>query len=435
MNKLIEKYNKVENVLLISSYPEKGVRYSQKDSPAIGGFAKNTIDALKKTRLDSKYIILTIAIDGKQEVYEENGNLVIRLFERNNLLSFIPLIKTILKFNKVKSVLTEFEFSSWGNIKITSLLLLLFAILRLLSKKQILILHQMVTDLKSLNGHLGWSKNDIRSYFYNLLLKIYYKFLVILNSKIVVTEEIFKRRLAKITGNKNKIITIPHGVDSKMRVVNKNSALKKLGLPRNKTIVLYFGYLSWYKGADLFFKYAKRSKNKNYYFIMAGGPSFTNAGKNFYKDYLQKLKNPTKNLRITGFVHEDQIPFYFSVADIVVLPYRTMMSSSGPLSLAFSFNKPVLLSNKLQGYIESRDFKDTLENCKINKKDMFFSLKSEEFYKKIKNADLNKLRKFSESMRKKRNYLNIVQKYNPLLFQEKTLKLENRNYLRAINEI
>ena len=111
MNKLIEKYNTGESILVISSYPEKNVLYSRKVC-AVGGFTKNTLKALKKTKNNIKYVVLTLAIDGKREIYEENETLVIRCFNRNSLLSYILLIKEIFRFNKIKNALIEFEFGS-----------------------------------------------------------------------------------------------------------------------------------------------------------------------------------------------------------------------------------------------------------------------------------------------------------------------------------
>lgn len=434
MKRLIEKYNTKENILLISSYPEKGVRYSKKVC-AVGGFAKNTIEALQEKNNKAKYVVLTTTFNGKSEIYEENNILVIRLFRRNKISSYLPLIKAIFTFNKIKNVIIEFEFSSWGNTKTTSIFVLIFLLLKILAKRQVLILHQVITNLTELKGHLGWKSKDWRSHIYNAFIKVFYLFTVLLNDKIVVTEEIFKRRLTQLAGNSKKISVIPHGVDTNQNRISKKRSRQILKLPNNKFLILYFGYLGWYKGADLFLKFARKSSNKNMQFIIAGGPSFSNSDKKHYQKYLKTFKNLPKNIKLTGFVDEKDIKLYYSATDIVALPYRTMMSSSGPLSLAFTFRKPVLLSNKLKPYIESKDFKEALKTSKVNKKDIFFALNSRDFYKKIKNADLNKLRKFSDSMRKKRNYFNIVQKYAPLLFQEKTLKLENWSYLRTINKI
>jgi glycosyltransferase involved in cell wall biosynthesis len=434
MNKLIEKYNTGESILVISSYPEKNVLYSRKVC-AVGGFTKNTLKALKKTKNNIKYVVLTLAIDGKREIYEENETLVIRCFNRNSLLSYILLIKEIFRFNKIKNALIEFEFGSWGNTKTTAMFLTIPLLLTVLAKKQTIILHQVISNLKDIQGHLGWKKKDLRNLFFDFFIKKYYKILVLLSNKVVVTEEIFKQRLLKIVDRKNKIITISHGVDTNQKLLNKDTCRKILKLPKNKNIILFFGYLSWYKGADLFVKYAKRIRDKRYYFVLAGGESFTNSGKKHYTNYLKNFKNLPKNILLTGFVPENKIKYYFGASDLVVLPYRAMMSSSGPLSLAFTFEKPILLSNKLSRYLISEDFKKNLKFSGVDKKDIFFSLNQKDFYNKLISSNLIKLHKFSKLMKKERSFINIAQKYSPLLLSPKKNIILYWDYLKAANEI
>ena len=150
--------------------------------------------------------------------------------------------------------------------------------------------------------------------------------------------------------------------------------------------------------------------NKNINFIIAGGPSFTQRNKSHYQKYLKKFSNLPKNLKITGFVKERQIPLYFSVSDLIILPYRSMISSSGPLSLAFSFEKPMILSNKLKSYLKSKDFNKNLKNIGLNEKYMFKD------FEKNKRINLNKviiskLIQFSRSMKAIRDYKKISNQY------------------------
>lgn len=400
MNKLIQKYNHQNNIVFISSYPEKRSRYSKKFG-ALGGFTKNIIEAIKEIDNKKSYIILTIKNNKKSFFYEDNKILVARILQFNNPLSFIFLIKTLLAFNKVRHVIIQYEFAQFGNIMTTASFLIIPLILRLLGKKQYLVLHQVVTNLKELTGHLGWRENDWKINIFNPLLKIYLIILGLLSNKIIVTEKIFKQRLRFLI-KINKIAVIPHGVDTKVKLINKLKSREKLGLPNHKFIILYFGYIAWYKGADLLLKFIKKIKDNKYFFIFAGGKSPT--PNNDYRNYLSKFNNLPKNAIKTGFVPEKQIPLYFGAADLVVLPYRTMMSSSGPLSLAFSFEKPVILSDKLKPYLKSDDFQEALIQSRLSKNDIFFPLNQLSFEKKLKNLKMKKLAQFSKIMKKKRNF-------------------------------
>lgn len=413
MKKLIEKYNAENSILLISSFPEKGVKYSGKVC-AVGGFAKNTIEALRKEFLKNgsqkKIIILTVTTNNK-EFYEENNTLICRVIERDNPLSYFEAVKLLSKFTNVKKTIIEFEFGSFGNITNAGFFLSIPFFLKLLGKEQYLVLHQIVDDLQTLMGHLGWRKKNFKVRLFNFLLQGYYKILGHLATRIIVLEDVFKKRLEKMIGFKDKTLVISHGVDTKLSILDKEKSRKALGLPQKKRIILYFGYLAWYKGADLFLNFAKKIKSNKYQFIIAGGPSFTSSSKVHYKTYLQKFEHLPKNITLTGFVPEDKINLYYSASDVVVLPYRTMMSSSGPLSLAFSFEKPVLLSKHLLSYSSSQDFKEALIKTGLNAKDLFFDLTKKDFFSKLEAIKADKLHHFSLLLRESRSYTNLAKKY------------------------
>lgn len=402
MKYLIEKYNRQDSLIVISSYPEKNARYSQKVC-AVGGFTKNITDNLP----GYKIIFTTKLGYKKNQVYEEKNSLIYRIFKRNSLFSFIKLFLAIKNFTNVKKVLIQFEFSSFGDIFTTIFFPILLISLKLLGKKVYFVFHQVIFDLNGLTEYLGWEKNDWRLPFFNFFIKLFYKINVTLSEKTVVLEEEFKDRLSKITGQSNKISVIPHGVDTNLKIINQKLARKKLKI-ENKPTVLFFGYLTWYKGADLMIEIAKVNKNLN--FIIAGGPSFTQKNKLHYQKYLKKFAVLPKNLKVTGFVKERQIPLYFSASDQVILPYRSMISSSGPLSLAFSFEKPTILSHKLKPYLKSRDFENSFLKTQLEEKSLFRD------FKKNKKISLNnkliaQLIQFSKLMKASRDYKKISKKY------------------------
>lgn len=407
MKYLIEKYNRQDSLIVVSSYPEKNTRYSQKVC-AVGGFTKNITD-----NLPGHKIILTTKLGYKNDqIYEEKNSLIYRIFKRNSVFSFIKLFLAIKNFTHAKKVLIQFEFSSFGDIYTTILFPILLLALRLMGKKIYFVFHQVILDLDSLTEYLGWEKNDWRLPYFNFFLKLFYQTNVALSEKTIVLEEEFKHRLLKIVDSSNKIFVIPHGVDANLKIYDQKLARNKLKIEKNKPTVLFFGYLAWYKGADLMIELAQANKKIN--FIIAGGPSFTQKHKAHYKKYLEKFNNLPKNLKITGFVKEKQIPLYFSASNLVVLPYRSMISSSGPLSLAYSFEKAMVLSNKLKPYLKSKDFKNSFLKSQLTEKKVFkdFSVnKKISLDKKL----LLRLVKFSKYMKVSRDYKMISKKYINIL--------------------
>ena len=284
---LIDTYNSQENILFISSYPEKGVLYS-KQVCAVGGYTKNTLDALEGSSSFNTCAILTVTIGEKKELYEENGRLIWRIFTRNKVLSYFEMFKSILQFNKIKKVFIEFEFASFGDTKISVFFPLIVLVCKLTGKDITIVIHQVIDHIGEISGHLGWEETSyistIKKQFYSYGLTFFYRSLVSLSNHVVVLEKEFKDRLIRMTGERRKISVIPHGVAANVQLIEKNEARRKLGLPNNKKIILYFGYLTWYKGADIFMNIANQNrKDEDTLFIVAGGPSFTQKNKKHYQ--------------------------------------------------------------------------------------------------------------------------------------------------------
>lgn len=404
INQLIEKFNNEKSVIVFSTYPPKKSVYNGQGG--ISSFGKNFAKNLTKNK---KIKIIVFAPGKKKEIYQENNQiLVLKIFKINKSLLFSSILWYILKFNRVRKIVFHFEFSSYGDISTTLQIPFLLLIFKTLKKEIFLVIHQVETNLNNLYGHLGWKKNSLKIKIFNLFIRIYYFCIGSIADKIVVLEKIFKQRLINIKLNSNKISIIPHPVDNnlkpeKQKVYKKNS-------------VLYFGYLTWYKGVD----WLINNINKNLKLTIAGGRSPTLKNKLHYQNFLKEINKNTygkKNIFITGFVKERNLPKYFNSSQLCVFPYRDMMSSSGPLSLTFSFEKPFILSRPLEGYFESEDFAKALKETGLKKQDFIFDLNKKSFEKRLLWAknNLEKLSQFSKIMKEKRSWDKIAKKYLEIL--------------------
>ncbi|MGA2968013.1 MAG: hypothetical protein ABSD69_02495, partial [Candidatus Levyibacteriota bacterium] len=225
--RLIEKFNQPNSLVVISGYPKKKQTYSQ-GVCAVSSFTKNTLSKLQHENSFQKIIVLAPTIHAR-EIYEEDGILVVRCFKRNSPLSYVGLLKAILRFGRVTNILIEFEFASFGNTFMTSLLIPIVWLLFLLGKNLVLVIHQVVSDIQSLSGHIGVEKRSLKMQFLGFSLGLFYALLTIPAKKIVVLEEEFKHKLSRFV-NKDKIIVIPHGIDTNIKIVDRQSARKKLGI-------------------------------------------------------------------------------------------------------------------------------------------------------------------------------------------------------------
>ncbi len=404
MKNLIEKFNHEKNFVIITPYPPKKSIYNGKGG--LYSFGKNFAKYLVK-KIKNKIIVLS-QINKRAECYLENNKIIVlKVFKKNNLYSFLTnLFFYLYKLKNVKKFIIQFEFNSFGGPQITLGILLYALILHFLKKEIYLILHQVELDLNNLYGHLGWKKNSFKSKIYSFLIKKYYFLICQLSTKVFVLEKIFKRRLAELKINEEKITVIPHGVDNKFKI-KKNKKASSL---------LYFGFLSWYKGVDWLVK----NINKESKLIIAGGPSPNLNHKSHYKlflkNLLEKIKS-RKNIILTGFVKENKIKNYFNKSEIVIFPYRRMFSSSGPLSLTFSFEKPFILSRPLEGYFESPDFQEALKETGLKKEDFLFDFTPESFETRLNWArkNLDKLSHFSKIMKQKRSWEKVAERYVGIL--------------------
>lgn len=423
-NKLLKKYNTPESLIVIASYPKKGEKYSQ-GVCATASFTKNTLESLKATQKGRPIIVLSIALKGWEEIYEENGMLIVRCFFRNKILSYQKAISYINRFNEVSNVLIEFEFSSFGDTIATSALSILIWILFFLGKRVTLVVHQVLLDLGELSGHIGIAPNRPLSKLLNLFLLIYYRIISFPVINIVVLEDKLKDRLSKFV-NVKKIYVVPHGVDTTVdKKITKTFARNKLKLDKDELIILSFGYVTWYKGTDFLVKALKKIRKingKKLHLVIAGGESFTQQHKKHYQNFYRKVVREVKQvsrITLTGFINEKDIPLYFKACDLVVFPYRTFMSSSGPLATALAYGKPFIISSALKEILLSDDVQKSLIQAGLQSSDLTFNLIPERLQatleKMTKARQMKKLTKLSQILKQKRSFKKLAPMYVQLL--------------------
>jgi glycosyltransferase involved in cell wall biosynthesis len=124
-------------------------------------------------------------------------------------------------------------------------------------------------------------------------------------------------------------------------LVNQQEARKKIGLPAEVKLLLFFGFIRKYKGLDILLEALKELQDPSVKLLVAG---------EFYEDrsYYEKLIRDYQ-LEQQVILHHDFIPndavkYYFSAADVVIQPYRNA-TQSGVTPLAYHFNKPMIVTN------------------------------------------------------------------------------------------
>jgi glycosyltransferase involved in cell wall biosynthesis len=151
---------------------------------------------------------------------------------------------------------------------------------------------------------------------------------------IFVHGSLLKEELILKGVDRNKILVIPHP-DYRYLLTNNNSHFNE------SEYVLLFGWIKPYKGIDVFIKAARIVRERtgpNFKVLIAG-----RGDTSYFKNLLEKKDLEYICLR-NEFIPNSELPHIFNKAKFVVLPY-TYASQSGVVPLAYTFSKPVIVSN------------------------------------------------------------------------------------------
>ena len=400
-----------DTILVVTSYPEKGTIHG-KGTVGIASYTKNTLLHILKHNPLLSFTILAEILSNR-ETYKEDGMNIRRMWKRNSLPSLFELFLHMMK--PYKHIVIPFEVYMFGNSFYAGIFLLFLAFLKLIGKNITLILHQVPDGIEDVESQ------TLRARLFPVLKHILYNLITFSARKVVVFEATFKKRL----GNKKNTIVIPHAVEP-VKLIDQTNAKNKLGIDNNKKLLLYFGFLSPYKGVDQLID--AWDESSSYKLILAGGGNPNHIDNSEYQNYIQSLHDEAekKHIQITGFVSEEDLPVYFSAADIVILPYRTFFSSSGPLSLAFAYEKPVLLSPALSEYFASEDFAEAAKHSNIHKSDLTAPMEKTVLTEHLEKifSKYNTFKAFSQELKIKRSWDTVGQKYADLLGQNEDKSLQ-----------
>ncbi len=140
------------------------------------------------------------------------------------------------------------------------------------------------------------------------------------------------------------VLLSPHPLfDNYGEMVKREEALKVLHLSPEYHYLLFFGFIRAYKGLDLLLEAFSdnRLRNRKLKLVIAG---------EFYEDdtsYRQQIKDHDLGddvIFFDHFINDNEVPLFFSIADIVVQPYKSA-TQSGVTQIAFHYEKPMLVTD------------------------------------------------------------------------------------------
>lgn len=122
--------------------------------------------------------------------------------------------------------------------------------------------------------------------------------------------------------------------------IDKKEARRRLGLPADKKIILFFGFIRGYKGLDVLIG-AMKSLPDDYHLVIAGEVygSFDS-----YQKQVDTLQLSGRISCFTRYITDPEVPLFFSSADVCVLPYKSA-TQSGITQIAYHYHLPVIATD------------------------------------------------------------------------------------------
>ena len=123
--------------------------------------------------------------------------------------------------------------------------------------------------------------------------------------------------------------------------VERSAAAKELNLDPEVRYAMFFGLIRDYKGLDTLLEAWAKFRRAGHKLLIAG--EFY-AAREKYITMIERLGLQNDIVLHDYFIPDDKIKHYFSVADCVVLPYKTA-TQSGVTQICYNFCTPVIVTN------------------------------------------------------------------------------------------
>jgi glycosyltransferase involved in cell wall biosynthesis len=270
-----------------------------------------------------------------------------------------------IKFYNIKKRLPKRYSTIRGIIRV---FLLFFILLRALTGTKYDVVHiqdyfptffLFIPLLKLRRKQICWTLHDLQIFNFGIglngkLQKIFLKIVsqpaIMLRhaDKIIIHASSLRDQLIEKKVDENKIFVIPFfDYQYLLEHVDSNKELKSYDFRLDAGYVLFLGNIAPWKGIDTLIDAARLVRNKlgeKFQLVIAGEsyPGFRNI--QFYN-----INNEDcKFIKIINkFITSDEIPSLVSKSSFLVLPYNNLFqhSASGVIPLAYTFAKPVVVSN------------------------------------------------------------------------------------------
>lgn len=193
--------------------------------------------------------------------------------------------------------------------------------------------------LKAFGSKLVWTVHNISGHEDKSDLQLLFtKLLARLNNRLISHCSSASNEIKRLYGKNLQVTVIPHGnyIRQYKNDTTRAQARNVLKLDEKDIVFLHFGYIRPYKGILELINAFKKIENQNAKLLIVGKP---------FDDKTANEININSNDRriknILRFIPDDDIQIYMNAADVIVLPYKNILTS-GTAILSMSFGKPII---------------------------------------------------------------------------------------------
>lgn len=201
--------------------------------------------------------------------------------------------------------------------------------------------------VKLVFGKLVLTVHDISAFANNNDSDFFSKWIYKFSDLVLTHNEFSKKEIISLTHkNEECVKIIPHPNYTPFVNIQKdeNASKKRLGIPPNKKVLLFFGMIKEVKGLEILLQ-ALPSVIEEYndLILVVAGKVWEN---DFmpYQELIEQNNLQEKCILHTKFIDEEDVAHYYCASDLVVLPYKKIYQS-GVLMMSLSYEKPALTSD------------------------------------------------------------------------------------------
>jgi len=165
------------------------------------------------------------------------------------------------------------------------------------------------------------------------------------NFLFLTQNEVIRQRFETYMGGalSGKLLSLPYAVPRPDRLISKADARKYLHLPRDRTVLLSFGFV--HGGKDLEAIFRALEDTPDVFLLHAGERSF-GLDLPSAETLAERYKLLDRAIIIEHYIPEEEKPYFFFAADAAILSYTSNFDSSASMLWeACCFNTPVIASD------------------------------------------------------------------------------------------